>query len=125
MKRELLQNIKAMPLDTEAIDRAGFLSAVVAVKAAGSGEVTIAVKDCDTSGGDFQPVADPLVVLDGKATVKDVQNGDLVNFDLDLVGCKQYIKIEFTGEGKGEGAAVIVLGDATNTPVEAPAALGE
>ncbi len=125
MKRELLQNIKAMPLDTEAIDRAGFLSAVVAVKAAGSGEITIAVKDCDTAEGGFEAVKDPLVVLEGKATVKDAQAGDLVNFDLDLVGCKQFIKIEFTGEGKGEGAAVIVLGDATNVPVEAPAVLGE
>ena len=125
MKRELIQNIKAFPWeDGKAIDRAGFLSAVVAVQAKSTGEVTLKVQHCDTEGGSYVDVPDPLLVVEGGPTVKDVQVDDLVNFDLDLIGCKQFVKIAFEGEAKGEGAAVVVLGDPAQAPVNG-AGLGE
>lgn len=124
MKRELIENIKAMPLDDKAIDRAGFLSAVVAIKAKGSGDLTIKVTHSDTAEGSFTDAPDALLVV-GEATVKSVQADDLVNYDLDLVGCKRFIKVDFEGEGEGEGAvAVIVLGDPAEAPVGG-ASLGE
>lgn len=128
MKRELIQNIKAIPLedtDSNGIDRSGFLSAVVSIKAKGTGDLTIKVTHSDEEAANFVDVPDPCLVVDGGATVKDVASGDIVNFDLDLVGCKRYIKIDFEGDGEGTGApVVVVLGDPAKAPVtEAP--LGE
>lgn len=125
MKRNLIQNIKAMPLGEEAIDREGFLSAVVAAKAGAEGELTVTVKDCDTAEGSFEEVKDPMLIIDGKASVSEVKTNDIVNFDIDLLGCKRYIKVEIGGAAKGEGAAVIVLGDPAKAPVEAVETLGE
>lgn len=120
MKRELIQNIKAIPLEAdEAIDRTGFLSAVVAIKPKGSGDLTIKVTHADTKAGDYAAVEDPMLVVGGEATFKSVASGDLVKFDLDLVGCKPFIKVDFEGDGEGSSApAVIVLGDPTLAPVE-------
>lgn len=127
MKRELIQNVQLIPLgEDEAIDRSGFLSAVVAIKPKGSGELTAKITHADTKDGSFTEVTDAGLFVDGSNKVSDVAEGDLVVFDLDLIGCKQFIKVTFEGEGKGEStAAAIVLGDAAETPVEASGKLGE
>lgn len=127
MKRELIQNILPIPLGTEeeAIDRSGFLSAVVAVKPKGSGELTLKVTHADTKEGSYVDVPDTKLFVNGNK-VDTVAEGDLVLFDLDLVGCKQFIKVTLDGAGKGESpAAAIVLGDAATTPVETPDESGE
>ena len=127
MKRGLIQNILPIPQGEaeEAIDRSGFLSAVVAVKPKSSGELTVEVSHADTAEGDFKPVTDPGLYVNG-ASVADVAEGDLVLFDLDLVGCKPFIKVKLSGAGLGDSAPVtVVLGDAAETPVEAPESSGE
>lgn len=130
MKRELIQNTKLIPIDpsaeTEAIDRTGFLSAVIAVVAKGSGELKLTVKHSDTAEGDFTEVVDNYLFVDGTGAVKDAAADDLVNFDADLAGCKPFIKISFTGNGLGSGGlGAIVLGDPGAAPIEASENLGE
>ena len=66
MKRELIQNVKAIPYTSgEAIDRAGFLSAVCAVKAAAAGNMKVAVTHADTSTGTFEAVPDACLFVGG------------------------------------------------------------
>ena len=74
MKRELLENVKVKPYTSgDAIDREGYLSAVLGVSlgAATGAPTGITVKvtftECDTEGGSYTPVADKLVVP-GKTT---------------------------------------------------------
>lgn len=119
MKRELIQNVKVTPYTSEdAIDRDGFLSAVLGVLVGtptGSPTglaVKLTVTECDTESGSYTPAADKLIPVD-KA---------LVNFDLDLVGCKQFIKIKVevvcTGGSSASctATAALVLGDKAYTP---------
>ena len=127
MKRELIQNILPVPVGEteEAIDRSGFLSAVAAIRPKGSGEVTIKVTHSDTKEGEFVEVPDKLLAVDGNS-VEGAADGDLLIFDLDLVGCKPFIKVKFEGDGVGSSApTALVLGDAAETPVEAPDSLGK
>ena len=122
MKRELIQNTLLIPLnENEAIDRGGFLSAVLAIKPKGEGELTVKITHADTSDGAYTEVTDNGLFVDGTNEADNVTSGDLVNFDLDLIGCKRFIKVTIEGAGKGEGAAVaIALGDASVNPVETP-----
>ena len=56
MKRELLQNVKAIPYASgDVIDRTGFLSAVVAVSALAAGNVKLAITHADASDGTPSP----------------------------------------------------------------------
>lgn len=55
--------------------------------------------ECDTEGGSYTPVADKLVVPGkttddtGAVTIEaDPAGSELHNIDIDLVGCKQFIK---------------------------------
>lgn len=53
----------------------------------------------------------------------DAAGGELVNFDLDLVGLKQYIKVKVEISCSGgstpscEATAALALGDASEVPV--------
>lgn len=127
MKRELIQNVQLIPLgENEAIDCSGYLSAVVAIKPKGSGALTIKVTHADEKTGNYTEVPDTGLFVNGTNKVDNVTESDLVTFDLDLIGCKRFVKITFEGDGKGESpAAAVVLGDAANTPVEAIGNLGE
>ena len=61
MKRELFQNITAIPYTSgDAIDREGFLSAVIGANVASEAEVTVKVEHSD-DGETFVPVTDELV----------------------------------------------------------------
>lgn len=137
MKRELIQNVKVTPYTSEtAIDRDGFLSAVLGVLVGSpSGSPTglavkLTVTECDTESGNYTPVADKVLAVGNKpldsagvlSLPTDAKGGALVNFDLDLVGCKQFlkVKVEMTCTG-GSGAsctatAALVLGDKAYTP---------
>lgn len=137
MKRELLENVKVQPYTSgDAIDREGYLSAVLGVSlGAATGTPTgITVKvtftECDTVGGSYTPVADKLVVPGkttddtGAVTIEaDPAGSELHNIDIDLVGCKQFIKatvaVECTGGTSPSCTATcaIALGDKNVQPV--------
>lgn len=137
MKRELLENVKVQPYTSgDAIDREGYLSAVLGVSlGAATGTPTgITVKvtftECDTEGGSYTPVADKLVVPGkttddtGAVTIEaDPAGSELHNIDIDLVGCKQFIKatvaVECTGGSTSSCTATcaIALGDKNVQPV--------
>nr|DAG16065.1 MAG TPA: hypothetical protein [Caudoviricetes sp.] len=137
MKREHFENVKVQPYTSgDAIDREGYLSAVLGVSlGAATGTPTgITVKvtftECDTEGGSYTPVADKLVVPGkttddtGAVTIEaDPAGSELHNIDIDLVGCKQFIKatvaVECTGETSPNCTATcaIALGDKNVQPV--------
>ena len=137
MKRELLENVKVQPYTSgDAIDREGYLSAVLGVSlGAATGTPTgITVKvtftECDTEGGSYTPVADKLVVPGkttddtGAVTLEAAPAGsELPTTDIDLVGCKQFIKatvaVECTGGTSPSCTATcaIALGDKNVQPV--------
>ena len=118
MKRELIQNVKVMPYTSGAeIDREGYLSAILAANVTAGEKVTIAVTHSDTSGGTFEAVADTGLIVGGKAEIEVAAPAD-VNFDLDLVGCKRFVKITATLTGSGAAATyAVALGDAVEVPV--------
>lgn len=141
MKRELIQNIKVIPYKSgNAIDREGFLSGVLAVslsEATGTPtgiSVKVAITECDTSAGSFSAVKDKQVFADkiadddGAITLEaDAAGGDLFNIDLDLIGCKQFVKATVTVTCTGDSSptctatctatCAIALGDTANQPV--------
>ena len=137
MKRELLENVKVQPYTSgSAIDREGYLSAVLGVSlGAASGTPTgiivkVTLTECDTESGSYTPVADKLVVPGkttddtGAVTIEaDPAGSELHNIDIDLVGCKQFIKatvaVECTGGTSPSCTATcaIALGDKNVQPV--------
>ena len=137
MKRELLENVKVQPYTSgDAIDREGYLSAVLGVSlgAATGAPTGITVKvtftECDTESGSYTPVADKLVVPGkttddtGAVTIEaDPAGSELHNIDIDLVGCKQFIKatvaVECTDGTSPSFTATcaIALGDKNVQPV--------
>ena len=137
MKRELLENVKVQPYTSgDAIDREGYLSAVLGVSlgAAIGTPTSITIKvtftECDTKSGSYTPVADKLVVpgktTDDTGTVTieaDPAGSELHNIDIDLVGCKQFIRatvaVECTGGSPSSCTATcaIALGDKNVQPV--------
>ena len=61
MKRELFQNITAIPYTSgDAIDKTGFLSAVIGANIAAGAKMTVKVEHSD-DGETFEPVTDPRV----------------------------------------------------------------
>ena len=126
MKRNLIQNVKAIPYTSgEVIDRTGFLSAVVAVSAMAAGGVKVEVTHADTATGTFEAVKDERLFMGGAEEVKDLKAGDIANFDLDLLGCKNFIKVTLSGDAAASGsgdsaktaACAVVLGDHHTQPV--------
>lgn len=137
MKRALIQSVKVTPHTSEDdINREGFLSGILAVKVGSpSGSPTgmavkLTITESDQSGTGYAPVKDKLVCvgnapLDDAGAISvttDAAGGALVNFDLDLVGCKQFIKIKVevvcTGDSSASctATAALVLGDKAYTP---------
>lgn len=134
MKRELIENVKVVPYASgTVIDRDGFLSGIFAASIGSitgtptAAKLKIAVTESDTSGGTYAACADPRVIVDGK----DEWEVDLeattpaldINVDLDLVGCKRFVKITATVTLTGgttpasTNAYAVALGDAQITPV--------
>lgn len=114
MKRNLFQNIKALPYAAGGtVDRAGCLSAVLAVKASAAGTLAVAVTHADTADGTFEAVPDERLIVSGCGAV---EADEVAQVSIDLVGCKRYIQITPSGV---EGDCALVLGDAAEMPVEA------
>lgn len=137
MKRALIQNVKVTPYTSEdVINREGFLSAVLGVlvgtpTGTPTGmAVKLTVTESDEEAGSYTPAADKLIPIDkaldadGAISVDtDAAGAALVDFDLDLVGCKQFVKIKFeivcTGGSTPSctATAALALGDASEVPV--------
>lgn len=138
MKRELLQNVKVQTYTSEnVIERKGFLSGILGVEVgtptgAPTGlAIKLTLTESDTPTGTFTAIADKNVILDktldpdnGSVTVDVAAAGsELVNFDMDLVGCKNYIKIKVEIVCTGgtspacTAASTLVLGDCAEQPV--------
>lgn len=137
MKRALLQNVKVTPYTSEdVIDREGFLSAVLGVLVGTpTGDPTglavkLTVTESDDETGSYTPAADKLIPVDkalgsdGAISLDTDAAGDtLVNIDLDLVGCKQFVKIKYEITCTGgtspscTATAALALGDASEVPV--------
>lgn len=131
MKRELFQNITAIPYTSgDAIDKTGFLSAVIGANVAAGAKMTVKVEHSD-DGETFEPVTDPRVfpeqpTKDGEYTFEnptdagaedaegELDTGGVVNVDVDLVGLKNIVKFTVTGN---DGGLVVVLGDNSVQPV--------
>lgn len=119
MKRNLYGSIKAMPYTSgKAVDRKGYLSAVLAASASAAGPLAVAVTECDTAGGSFTAVADERVAMGRDLSSIAVGQNELVAVELDLVGCKRYIKVTVTPGGSAAATYALVLGDPTHLPVE-------
>ena len=138
MKTELLQNVKAQPYTSAAaIDRKGFNSAVLAVLVGTpTGSPTaltlgLTFTECDTDSGVFTAVKDKAILvekalLDSNGAISfdtDAEGGDMFNFDIDLSGCKRYVKITIAITCTGGTSPTcsttnaIVLGDSIEQPV--------
>lgn len=134
MKRALLENQKVI-LNPGIIDREGFLSAVFAWKV--SGEVpegttaSVMVTHSDTEDGEFEPVTDAEVYPRYRADDKKpgllsgiaVSGDEDANVDIDLLGCRRFVKIAVSFLDKDNGNAevthvsAVVLGDSVKVPV--------
>ena len=128
MKRALFETVAVLPLVSgSVVQRTGYESAVLALTVAQNATATVKVEHCDTQDGTFEAVfVDNPVNESGEAIVKNEGPAAAVaNLDIDLVGCKEFIKITVTGGTAG----ALALGDAIDYPVHqvtaiAPASSG-
>ena len=147
MKRALLENHKVL-INPGIIDRQKFLSAVFALRPEGTiaegTSINIKFEHCDTEEGEFEPVTDSEICLSSRIDVKTgtlanvkINTDEDINIDLDLIGCKQFIRItaavneaetsagseDAAENGENKNAAVtlltsIVLGDCSEVPIQ-------
>ena len=136
MKRELFDNVTVVVgASGTVVDREGFLSAIFAASVGEitgsptSTELSVKVEHCDTADGTFERVDDTMLdpehVTSG-GILKDaaVESKDTLQMNLDLVGCKRYIKvtsdITFAGGTSPEASDAVyalILGDPAGSPV--------
>lgn len=123
MKRELFQNVIVQPYTSgDAAPREGFLSAVIGAKIGTAGALTLTVTHCDTADGTFEAVKDTLVFPEkqttgGAFTTGALAKDDVVNFDIDLLGCKNFVKITASGAAATGTTLALALGDSRAQPV--------
>ena len=95
----------------DAINREGFLSGILAVKVG------------SPSGSPTGMAVKLTITESDQQSTGYAQGGELVNFDLDLVGLKQYVKVKVemvcTGGSSPSctATAALALGDASEVPV--------
>jgi len=140
MKRNLYESVIAIPYNFgDGVERPGALSAVLGlyVSAADPNAVaTITVTHSEVESGPYEAVKDERLFLDKTEVKRDdkghiiqsyletpVEAGDVVNIDIDLVGCARYVKINAAYTAGGAAASVtassvLVLGDFTQSPPE-------
>lgn len=139
MKRQLFESIKSMPYDSgQSVDRLGALSAVLAIgmTAADPGAfAVVSVTHAETETSTFEPTADERMFMNDTYVLRDadgqfeksfvrlpVAANDLVNVEIDLVSCAQFIKInvEYVDtHGVSVSATAtytLTLGDYTHNP---------
>lgn len=135
MKRELFQNVLAIPCKSgDVVDREGYLSAVVGAVVGSSGSMTLTVEHSD-DGETFRPVTDERVfpekqTKDGKFVFEkpvgaeddegSVDTTGVVNVDVDLIGLKRFVKftVEMSAEGTSKDADKDAGEDATEGSTE-------
>ena len=121
MKRELFENAKVIPYTSgDAIERSGFLSLVLGCKVGTTGDLIVTITD-SKDGEAYETVKDEMVFVskaskDGAITESGVEKDDVVNFDIDLVGLKQYIKITVSGTASANTTLAVTLGDSAVQP---------
>lgn len=118
MKRNLFETVKVIPGGVGvAVKRSGFLSAILAVNvSAGTNEaLAITVEHSDKEAGPFTLVEDSHIGVQGEIKVAKVSAGDMINIDIDLIACKEFVKITATTGATATYA--LALGD----PAQAPA----
>lgn len=129
MKRLLLQNTYISPIASGAsVDRERFLSGIIGVLTNKAGSLTIAVKHSD-DGETFAIVTDEKTYVDqdlmasqdeetkGYLITTEVEAESLLNLDIDLVGLKQFICVEVSGEAADGVTLALALGDGDAQPV--------
>lgn len=128
MKRKLIENVMAIPYKSgDAVDRKGFLSAVIGANVAASGTLTVKVEHSD-DGETFVPVTDECVFPEKRTSGGEYTHtsepipgaeevGGVVNIDVDLVGLKNFVKFTITGNDDTANGLVVVLGDSSAQPV--------
>ena len=136
MKRALFKTVSLIPSpEGKSIDREGFLSAVLAVsvgKITGSptaAVLSVKVEHADQADGEFEAVPDTMLnpeqaTREGGIPDRKITGGEELSMDLDLLGCKRFIKItpSVTFEGGTSPAAsgavyALALGDPAVSPV--------
>lgn len=121
MKRELLENVKVQPYTSgNAIERTGFLSAILGCTIGTAGALTLTVTHSD-DGNTFEAVTDEKVFPEkitsgGVFTTEEYAKDDIVNIDIDLVGLKNYVKITASGAAASGSTYAIALGDSGEQP---------
>ena len=125
MKRALFDTVAVLPFTSGSIiPRLGYASAVLAVTVASKGKAVVTAEHCDTADGTFTAVADSRLFLDnpvedGAAVIANDTAAEIVaNLNIDLTGCKAFVKLTVTG---GEAGA-LAPGDAARYPAHRPAA---
>lgn len=121
MKRAIFDTLTVLPFESGSVTgRMGYESAVLAMTISAGGSATVKVEHSDTEAGPFEAVKDSRLFLDqtvdkdGNAVVKNEAEAEAVaNLNIDLIGCKEFVKITVTG---AEDGAALVLGDATDQP---------
>ncbi len=119
MKRELFENVKVIPGGlSAAIDRTGFLSAVLGVSAQAEDTLKIKAEHSDTENGEFTEIDDQFIGITGALEDVAVGEGQTVNICIDLLGCKRYIKLSVEGSAEGQAlSSAVALGDPATAPV--------
>lgn len=119
MKRELFENVKVIPGGIgAAVSRAGFLSAVLGVSVKAADTLKIKVEHADTADDTFYVLGDPFVGVTGALQDIVVEAGETVNICIDLIGCKDYVKISVEGSAEGQTvSSALILGDPAMAPV--------
>lgn len=136
MKRALFKTVSLIPgPEGKAINREGFLSAVLAVSV---GQITgspteavlsVKIEHADQADGEFKAVPDTMLnpeqaTKEGGIPDREITGGEELSLDLDLLGCKQFIKITPSITFKGgtspavsKVAYALALGDSVKNPV--------
>jgi hypothetical protein len=124
MKRILFDTVYSLPYTQgDVIDRNGYLSLVFAqdIGETELDELVITVTHSDTEGGDFEATTDERLIV-GYPRIP-VEGSGIVNVNIDLLGCKRYVKITSSAEPTTEtetssaAACTVTLGDAQYLPV--------
>ena len=122
MKRELFQNVKVQPYTSdEAVEKEQFSSAVLGAKIGTAGTLTVTVTHSDDDT-EYSPVTDKLVFTEkptenGAVTTVALEKDDIINFDIDLLPLKKYVKFTVLGDAAAGTALALVLGDSSVQPV--------
>jgi len=118
MKRALLETVKVIPYTSdEVIDRDGFLSAIVGANVTAAGTLSLAITHSDEEAGVFEAVTDEYIGVDKPITGIAVEADTIANIDIDLLGCKRYVKIAITADGGAAATYAVALGDKNEQPV--------